>query len=89
MKRSRKTITQTEARRLQRRVAELEAAEERRRSAWVSDYPDGVNIGTIYFEDRDHTTTTAIRTARKLGHAVVAVDDGRAVRFHALPIPKR
>ena len=58
MKRRRKTITQAEARRLQRRVAELETAEERRRSAWVTDYPDGVNIGTHDFPSSDSPVPT-------------------------------
>lgn len=87
-KRKRKDITQAEARALKRRVAELEDAEERRRTVWVSNYPGGVNIGTCDFASSDSPIPTAMKTARRLGHAVVAVDDGHRIRFYALPLPK-
>lgn len=88
MKRRRRTITQAEAKALKRRVAQLEDDEERRRAAWVSDYPDGVNIAAHDFPSSDSVVPTALRTARKLGHAIVAVDDGHRLRFYALPLPK-
>lgn len=63
-------ISQREARRLKKRVAELEAQENTRRSSWAREYPGGVCIDTI-------TATTEtwhiVNTARKLGHAVVVV----------------
>ena len=89
MKRRSRTITQAEARRLQQRVAQLEDDEERRRAAWVQDYPDGVNIATLSSASSDDRVPTSIRTARKLGHAVVVCDDGNRLLFYALPLPKR
>ena len=50
--------------------------------------PDGVMVGHHDFPSADSPVPTAMRTARKLGHAVVAVDDGYRVRFYALPLPK-
>lgn len=88
MRRRRGTITQAEAKALKRRVAQLEDDEERRRAAWVSDYPGGTQIATYDFPGSDSLVPTALRTARKLRHAVVAVDDGCRLRFYALPLPK-
>jgi hypothetical protein len=81
-----KRISQREARQLRKRVAALEVAEERRRRVWSQEWTGGVNIATAV---EDVATATAVRTARKLGHAVVVLgDDGNTVRFMALPHPK-
>jgi len=79
-----KPISQREARALKRRVAELEASEDRRRNAWADSYPGGVNITTLIIPE---TTHAAIHTARLLKHAVVATlsSDGR-LRLYALPL---
>lgn len=81
-------ISQREARRLRKRVAELESAESDRRNRWVRDYPGGAQIATGTFS-ADSRVVTAINTARLLKHAVVATagDDG-VVRFFALPVGK-
>jgi hypothetical protein len=42
-----KTISQREARRLRKRVQELENQERLRRSRWSSEYPGGTNITTL------------------------------------------
>ena len=84
---TRKTISQREARELKRRVAELEAAEDRRRNAWADTWPGGANIGTLTITD---ATRTAVHTARLLKHAVVVslTSDG-ILRLHALPLGSR
>ena len=78
-------ITQMEARRLKRRVAQLEQmiADERRN--WCASYPGGVNIG--HFEmTTDNPAYSAIHTASLLNHAVVCVPDShRKFRVYALP----
>jgi hypothetical protein len=82
-----KLISQREARRLRKRVTILEDIIERQRRDYSQDWFGGVDIGRYEF------TTVAIpeivRTARRLGHAVVAVgDDTDTIRFIALPHPK-
>lgn len=80
-------ISQREARRLRRRVQQLETAEIKRRSAWSSEYPGGVNICNILYS-QDDFHAVAIRTARKLGHAVVVVERSGELNFMALPLPE-
>ena len=79
-----KPISQREARALQRRVDLLEASEENRRSEWVRQYPGGVHIASITVSEVD---AAKLRTARRLGHAVVAVNgNGNELLIYALPI---
>jgi hypothetical protein len=82
------TISQREARRLKRQVRVFEDAERRRRRVWGTEYPGGAQVASAKWEALQ-SIPVAIRTARKLGHAVVALanDDGE-VRFIALPDPK-
>lgn len=83
------TISQREARRLRKRVEELENAEDVRRRRWGLDWPDGIEITRMKYETGDAPVATAIYTARKLRHAVVAVTDGTGlIRFVALPLAK-
>jgi len=79
-------ISQREAKRLRARVRELERQEDLRRRSWVYDWPGGFKI-VQYKLDAWHPVPTAIRTARKLQHAVVvtASDDGM-LRFIGLPL---
>ncbi len=81
----RKTISQTEARRLQKRVGVLEdlIASERRR--YASSWPGGVHVATI---NPDATLHATLNTARILGHAVVVTVEAGNVKFFALPHPK-
>lgn len=67
-------ISQREARRLKKRVAELEQREADRNSRWASTYPGGVNIGTERFSEANYA---AVCTARALGHAVVLRETGK------------
>ena len=71
-----KKISQREARRLLKRVAELEKQNEQNASAWAREYIGGTNITTITVSDVSHAIC---RTSRKLGHAIVALpsDNGK------------
>lgn len=83
---SRRRISQAEARAAIARVAELEADEDRRRRAWASDWPYGVNIGTITWDEAALVCEAAM-TARRLGHAVVAVPDSTRKRIDLFALP--
>lgn len=77
-------ISQREARRLRKRIAELEKQERDRGNAWCQDWPNGIRIGEVALS-AESQLTGAILTARKLNHAVVAScnEQGR-VTFHAM-----
>lgn len=79
-------ISQREARRLRKQVAELQAMEEKRRRSWNSDYPGGINLVNISVADKPWLIAT-IKTARKLGHAVVVTSNGDSeLQFYGLPL---
>ncbi|KAF1008944.1 MAG: hypothetical protein GAK28_00576 [Luteibacter sp.] len=80
---TRRAISQKEARALQQRVHELEVKENNRRKQWVTEYPDGVHIGSLSVSD---VTFARVRTARLLGHAVVVTEANNEINFYALPI---
>ena len=81
------TISQREARRLKRRVEELEHERRSQRARWASDYPGGVMLGRLT-RDKDWLTGR-IDGAHMLGHAVVVrQDESGAIAFHALPLPQ-
>lgn len=80
-------ISQREARRLRKQLRELEQRDNRRSNAWAQDYPGGTVIATISLAALPKENS-AISTARKLKHAVVAISDGDLVRFYALPIAR-
>lgn len=80
-----KSISQREARRLRKRVSELESRIIQQRAAWSQEYLGGAQIGTQLFTV-DNAIPSIVRTARKLRHAVVVVgDDSQTLRFIALP----
>jgi len=77
-------ISQREARSLRKRVAELETVLDRQRNAWADSWPGGINIVTF---SADREVQAAIRTARRLNHACVAILKGDGdVAVVALPI---
>lgn len=81
-------ISQREARRLRKRVDELENLEELRLRRWVTNWPMGVNIASEKYE-ASSLVPVAIRTARALRHAVVATCDVDGnVLFHACRLVK-
>lgn len=76
-------ISQREARRLKKRVLELESREESRRSRWAASYPGGTNFHQFKV---DKESAAAIRVASVLQHAVVArIDGSDNLLFYALP----
>ncbi len=79
-------ISQREARRLRKRVNELEYAETKRRQSWSQEWPGGIHIAST---SPSADVLAATRTARRLGHAVVVVldNDGASVRLMALQHP--
>lgn len=79
-----KKISQRNARLLQKRVAELEALENKRRGAWNSEYPGGVNLVNIVAQSHVYAI---VKTARRLGHAVVVTSNGDSeLQFYGLPV---
>lgn len=79
-------ISQREARRLMKRVAALERQIHNQRDRWSGDYI-GTEIASVNLESLP-AQLSAMKTARKLKHAVVAVtNDSNTVRFVALPHP--
>ena len=72
------------ARRLRKRVEELERRENKLRNRWEFNL-DGVHIGSLKAVECLQVRT-AIITARLLQHAVVVTADDTTLRFFALPI---
>jgi len=66
-------ISQREARRLRKRVQELEKLQADQRNRWAADYPGGITLGTIS-RSKDWLTGR-IDAARMLGHPVVVTQD--------------
>lgn len=83
---SRRRISQREARAAIARVAVLEEQARRQRSLWAKEWPGGVHVGTIEFVQVDLRCEAAF-TARKLGHAVVAVPDHDRKRLMLFAMP--
>jgi hypothetical protein len=84
---ARKTITQTEARRLQQRVRQLEDMLGKQRNAYVRDWPDGIHLGSIAMNERPRLLG-GIETARKLKHAIVVTTDNLSLNVYAVPLAK-
>jgi hypothetical protein len=80
-----KKISQREAHRLLKRVAELESQQATRNARWGASYPGGMNFHTLKV---DVASAAAIRTAQCLQHAVVVrIDNDSNISFYALPNP--
>ncbi len=76
-----KKITQAEARRLRKRVTELENVASSNARHWASDWVGGSNIA---WSSPSETVLTAIRTARLLGYYVIVLPEGEKVRYYAV-----
>jgi hypothetical protein len=80
----RPVISQREAHRLQRQVARLENQIEIQRSAYAQAWPGGAHIASIALTTAEFAT---VKTARRLGHAVIAIAPNRDVLdLYALPL---
>jgi len=67
-------ISQREAHRLKKRVAQLESERRNMRNAWASEWRGGwINIERLAFGVESFAK---IITARKLGHAVILLPEG-------------
>lgn len=77
-------ISQREARRLKKQVAELMGRMDAQRRTWGRDYP-GVHILTMQkTETIDGTDIATLRTARTLGHTLVVTMEGDAIYFYGV-----
>lgn len=74
-------ISQREAQRLRKRVAELERRDRERFQAWTKEYPDGVHLDTVALTSVEHAQ---FRTAAKLGFALVGKLDGENIMIYAV-----
>lgn len=83
-----KLISQTEARRLSKRVDYLESVLRQQARRYGSDWPGGQVIVT---QEAGSTSVLAIavRTARTLGHGVVVVEQNGSLTYRALPHPEQ
>lgn len=80
-------ISQREARRNQRELAQLQIQLEDQRAQWGRSYPGGTNIAQVNIGVG--TMLGRLESAQMLRHAIVAVphSDG-VVYFYALPLPE-
>ena len=85
----RRVRTSKETLALRRRVRQLEYEENERRGNWSNSYPGGVHLATI---DAQAEITAVVRTARRLSHAVVVIEqeegEKKRLLFYGLPLPK-
>ncbi len=77
-----KLISQAKARRLKKRVEELERNERVRFNAYRSDYPGGIHIHSLELGDVSNAT---LQTAEKLDHALVIRTYSKGIRIYAVP----
>lgn len=74
-------ISQREARRLRKLVADLERREANRARTWSSEWPGGVHLFGVTLQSDQ---IACLRTAQKLGHyLVVKVDSCGSTQFYA------
>ena len=83
---ARRKISQTDAWQLFHENKRLRKLINDQRQSWSEEWPDGTWICS---DSVSVVNMAAIRTARLLGHAVVAVPYNDRIEFAALPIPSR
>lgn len=71
-----------------KRVAAFEERDLRIQRHWLSEYPGGVEIEARTYDNDDHPVVKAVATARKLNHVVLVLNDGKTLRYRALPYPE-
>lgn len=83
-----KQISQREARALRKRVARLEEYFGQQRRAYASEWPGGVHLGGMTWQ-QDNDLASAVYVARRLGHAVVVVANGNhRIELYAIALGK-
>lgn len=82
------TISQREARKLRKRVAELEQLIEDQHRSWSKEWIGGTHIRTLDAAANGELRA-AIKTARMLKHAVVVTLSDTQILFYALPVAAR
>jgi hypothetical protein len=81
-------ISQREARKLRKRIEELEKQEDKRGNAWSSEWPMGKCLGKVQIQ-ADSFMRGAIHASRLLKHAVVVSENDQGeIWFHAMPLAK-
>lgn len=75
-------ISQTEARKLRRRVEELERMRRTMFARYGTDF-EGTHIGYMSLS-RDNSTVVSIRTARALGYGIAVTESGGELNFYAI-----
>ncbi len=84
----RRQISQREALRLRRRVADFEELQRKQSAAWVREWPGGVVLEELGGKGYMITDVdlAIVETARKLGHAVVVTISSGSLYLSALPV---
>lgn len=78
----RRQFSQREARHLQQQVVRLENQSANQRNAWIQEWPGGIHLGSIAI---DPTQFATVKTARRLGHAVVlTISSSETVELYAI-----
>jgi len=75
-------ISQREARRLKKRVQELELLHAQQHRLWGAEYPGGVSLGRLKLS-RDWLMGR-IEAARLLGHAIIITEAENEIHFYAM-----
>jgi hypothetical protein len=81
--RQRRPISQREARKLKKRVEELEQRERARIRRWSGDYPGGVHVQTLNLNE---LPAARLQTAALLEHALVARVNGTELYIYAVTV---
>jgi hypothetical protein len=74
-----KKISQREARRMRKELQALRKRDEARERSWSSEYPDAIHIAS---SSPSTDVVAIIKTARKLGHAVICTAEGDGKIFY-------
>lgn len=85
-----KQISQREARAMRKELRELHERDAGRERSWSSEYVGGVNIDCVN-ASHDKAAIAAVKTARLLGHFVIATvsNDETCILFYAVPARPR
>lgn len=79
-------ISQRQAQLWRHRALEAEKMLLRQRRSWAQEWPDGIQIAVLGEVPSD--VFSAIKTARKLRHAVVVADMNSKLVFFGMPLPE-